>query len=86
MSVNYASGLSDYEHKGKCGQPETFDSTEVVEDKVQQLAEMIRQRRHLVVHTGAGISTSAGIPDFRGPKGTGVHSMMMIHIVQEPVL
>jgi len=69
MSVNYASGLSDYPWKGDCGQPEFFDNEEELEEKITCLAQIIRNSKHMVVHTGAGISTSAGIPDFRGPKG-----------------
>jgi len=69
MSCDYANGLSGYDNKGKCGLPEKFDDEETVERKVKILAEMIRNSKHLVVHTGAGISTAAGIPDFRGPTG-----------------
>ncbi len=69
MSVNYASGLSPYEHKGKCGMKESFDDDEIVDEKILALTDMLKPDRHLVAITGAGISTSAGIPDFRGPKG-----------------
>ncbi|XP_030630327.1 NAD-dependent protein deacylase sirtuin-6 [Chanos chanos] len=69
MSVNYAAGLSPYANKGICGLPEVFDTPDELQTKVETLAKLIRESQYMVVHTGAGISTSAGIPDFRGPKG-----------------
>lgn len=46
-----------------------FVFTEELNQKVKTLADYIRHAKHFVVYTGAGISTSAGINDFRGPNG-----------------
>ena len=40
-------------------------------DQDRRLSELIETSRHLVVFTGAGVSTESGIPDFRSP-GTGL--------------
>uniref|UniRef100_A0A0X3Q452 protein acetyllysine N-acetyltransferase n=1 Tax=Schistocephalus solidus TaxID=70667 RepID=A0A0X3Q452_SCHSO len=69
MSVNYASGLSPYANKGVCGLPELCDSEETLSRKITSLVDLLRTSKYTVVHTGAGISTPSGIPDFRGPKG-----------------
>ncbi|KAJ9551596.1 hypothetical protein OSB04_015641 [Centaurea solstitialis] len=69
MSLGYAEKLSYKEDVGAVGMSEVFDSPHVLQQKIKQLAKMIKKSKHLVAFTGAGISTSCGIPDFRGPKG-----------------
>ncbi|CAM6032013.1 unnamed protein product, partial [Sphagnum compactum] len=65
MSANYANGLSDCDNKGVCGLNEIFEDSETVESKVELLSKWLVQSKCVVVYCGAGISTSAGIPDFR---------------------
>jgi NAD-dependent SIR2 family protein deacetylase len=40
-----------------------------LDHRVQTLAQWLYESNHLVVFTGAGISTESGLPDFRGPDG-----------------
>lgn len=49
---------------------EYFDSEEELENKVEILAQWIRNARCCIAFTGAGISTSAGIPDYRSGFNT----------------
>lgn len=48
---------------------EYYDSKDVLQQKAKKLATLITQSRYTVVHTGAGISTAAKLPDYRGPQG-----------------
>ncbi len=42
-----------------------MNSQQSMQERIEQAAELIRSSRHVVVLTGAGISTPSGIPDFR---------------------
>ena len=54
---------------GVCGDMEIIEPPAALSSKVLLLADLLRNCRRCVIHTGAGISTSAGIPDFRGGNG-----------------
>lgn len=40
-----------------------------LDKRIKTLAQWMLDSKHLVVFTGAGISTESGLPDFRGPDG-----------------
>jgi NAD-dependent SIR2 family protein deacetylase len=42
---------------------------ESLEKRIETLTQWMFEAKHLVVFTGAGISTESGLPDFRGPDG-----------------
>ncbi|KAM7432842.1 NAD-dependent protein deacetylase sirtuin-7 [Porites harrisoni] len=48
---------------------EVLDPCDVLNEKATVLAEAILNAKCLVVYTGAGVSTAASIPDYRGPEG-----------------
>ncbi|KAI1073648.1 NAD-dependent deacetylase sirtuin-7 [Whalleya microplaca] len=53
----------------KVAEEERHESPEAVNRKAEALVKQIKKCKHLIAFTGAGVSTSAGIPDFRGPEG-----------------
>ena len=56
--------------KSEEAKKEYFDSPQVLDHKVTQLAEWIRESQALTTFTGAGLSTACGIPDYRSGYGT----------------
>ena len=46
-----------------------LDDTALLESKCKELSDAISNSKCCVIYTGAGISTSAKIPDYRGPSG-----------------
>eukprot|EP00897_Mesotaenium_endlicherianum_P008718 jgi/Mesen1/7875/ME000042S07307 len=67
--------------------PQKEESSDEFEAKLCRLAQLVKDAKcegGIVIHTGAGLSTAAGIPDFRGAngvwtmkaKGQAVHMMM----------
>eukprot|EP00042_Codosiga_hollandica_P035508 m.263880 g.263880 ORF g.263880 m.263880 type:complete len:220 (-) comp54650_c0_seq8:417-1076(-) len=49
--------------------PSSSSQSSSLDAQVNQLLQLVRQASHIVCYTGAGISTSCGVPDYRGTDG-----------------
>ena len=48
---------------------EFYDSDEILQEKAEKFAKLLSNCKYIVFHTGAGVSTAAKLPDYRGPQG-----------------
>ena len=62
--------MSHTAHKNEREKQEFFDSEDVLNKKIDRLAKLILDSQHFIAFTGAGISTSSGIPDYRSGVNT----------------
>lgn len=68
-AAGYSARLSPYSNKGRLNLRSRPDPAGATLGKLTLLASRLRTSSHTVIHTGAGLSTAAGIADFRGPNG-----------------
>lgn len=68
-AAGYSDRLSKHSNKGRLNLRSNPDPATAVLGKVKVLAQRMLESSHTVLHTGAGLSTAAGINDFRGPSG-----------------
>lgn len=61
---------------------EIEDELNVLSEKIDSLVNLINESEHIVVYTGAGISTSSNIPDYRGPKGNLIVVLNIIYFLK----
>jgi len=65
MTLSKEQLLQAYDDERK----EFEESLEEMRPKVKQIVQILQSAHHVVCYTGAGVSTSANIPDYRGPQG-----------------
>lgn len=64
--------VPEYNHATEDEKKEYFDEPEVLESKIDQLVDLIKRSKRIVAFTGAGLSTAAGISDYRSGANTAV--------------
>ncbi len=60
MAQSYAARLKKGVDYGVCGTPEFFDSPSQFFEKIDDLVELVKNTKHMVVHTGAGNVVNLG--------------------------
>jgi NAD+-dependent protein deacetylase sirtuin 6 len=71
MSLGYADKLKQRKNLGgQLGWPEHYESIEEITSKAEAIIQHLSlPQSRAFAFTGAGISASVEIPDFRGPRG-----------------
>ena len=59
----------NFGHNDDEGKIEWFEEPAKLVAKAKKLANLIKNSKHVVIYTGAGISTAAKLPDYRGVDG-----------------